>query len=281
MASLSAISLEVFEEKVQVPEPRVATQPNIHVERPQEDLGPSKCLFCSFSTQDDTEGLEAIAEHMFAIHGLFIPDRAMLSDLRSFLGYLATQVRVWHECLYCGISRASTQAAQDHMRDSGHCMLNLEREPELAEFWECGSGVDGEVEKLLSRANPREVERTRLSSGNTVISNRMSRSMPPRKRAREMQVALRSTSERPQAHPTQDPRHCHQLARRGELGIQNLGPQQHHALIVAIKRSQKEEAIAMRRKEWTYGRKANDQKHDQAHGPLSWAKGGLHNLLPR
>jgi pre-60S factor REI1 len=65
------------------------------------------------------------------------------------------------------------------------------------------------------------------------------------------------------------------------MGLQNMSSQQRNALVVAVKRSQKEEAMARRAKEWTYARKANDQKHDQNYGALAWAKGGMHNLLPR
>lgn len=281
MAALTPISLAIFEERVQPEKPLVKAQTNNQVERPKEDFSPSQCLFCSFSTQDDAEGLDAIAEHMFAIHGLFVPDQAMLSDLRSFLGYLAMQVRVWHECLYCGVSRASTQAAQDHMRDTGHCMLNFEREPELADFWELGSGMEGRVRRPVFQTDPKGIERTRLLHEKTVTSNRIGRPMLLGKRTRETQMVSQSTPERLQTQHSPEPRKCRHLARRDELGVQNISSQQRHALVAAIQRSQKDEATAMRRKEWTYARKANDQKHDQAYGALSWAKGGMHNLLPR
>lgn len=72
-----------------------------------------------------------------------------------------------------------------------------------------------------------------------------------------------------------------QTGRRDEMGLIGVTSQQQRALIVAVKRSQNEEAVNKRAAEWSYAKKANKQKHDQNHGPLAWAKGGMHNLLPR
>jgi pre-60S factor REI1 len=65
-----------------------------------------------------------------------IPDPEMVVDLESFVGYLATEARVLHECLYCAAMKDSTVSIQSHMRDKGHCLLNFDREPELLDFWE-------------------------------------------------------------------------------------------------------------------------------------------------
>lgn len=217
-------------------------------------------------------------DHMFSVHGLFIPHHTMLSDISSFLKYLATQVRVWHECLYCGTTRKSASAIQDHMKDRGHCRLNFEREPELSDFWELERDTETKVAVQLDSDTGREL---RLASGKTVTSKTSRQPGLQTRRTGQTRLALTAGAEvlQPRILPAQ-PQYRH-LIRRDEQGIQNINPQQRHALMVAIKRSQKDEAMASRAKELTYARKANDQKHDQAHGPLSWAKGGLHNLLPR
>lgn len=214
----------------------------------------------------DTGELSNSIEHMFTAHGLFIPDQAMLSDPASFIGYLATQVRVWHECLYCGTTRTSTLAIQSHMRDSSHCMLNFEREPELLEFWERRANTESSTSNMV---------RSGTAFGQTVG---LKSSHQGRLRARNARLVLQAG---PQLYEASTHQSCHQLARGDAMGLQNVSPQLRQALVLAEKRSQKDEAMANRAKEWTYARKANKQKHDQAHGPLSWAKGGAHNLLPR
>jgi len=179
-------------------------------------------------------------------------------------------------------------------------MLNLEREPELLEFWECGGGSDGEGSIPDHVATPAmgDGEELQLRSGK-VVGSRWAAAQRKRTQAararREARLALQQADAGPLTSPgpstSPDPSSMtqssssssssRQLARREETSLQSLGPQQRHALVLAEKRSQKEEEIAVRARDWSYARKANKQKHDQAHGPLSWAKGGAHNLLPR
>lgn len=250
----------------------------------EESISPNQCLFCNVRFDNsDTDGLNEVVEHMSSFHGLFIPDQDYLLDLASFLGYLATQIRVWHECLYCGITRASTSAVQSHMRDMGHCMLNLEKEPELCEFWDRQSGQRNAFANSGANLTSRleKSSRVQLVSGKIVTSKSSGRLKTQATPSTSVRLALPADAgssklpEPPRLHT------CRQLARRDEMGLQNMGPQQRNALMKAVKRSQKEEEVARRASEWIYARKANDQKHDQNYGALAWAKGGMHNLLPR
>lgn len=240
-----------------------------------------KCLFCASTFEDNTKGLEKNAHHMLIEHGLFVPNRTMLWDIRSFLGYLATQVQVWHECLYCGITKATTRSLQDHMRDRGHCMINFEKEPELAEFWERGSQTTGKCVKPVSHHAVTVAQKIKLSPRNLVRSSGLCSPVEwkPKKRQTQ-QSSLEKQTLKTSSYGTQ-PRKCRQVRRRDEFGVKNITSQQRHALVVAVKRSQKDQAIAGQAQEWSYARRTNEQKHDQAHGALSWAKGGMHNLLPR
>lgn len=284
IASLPPITLETFKNKIQEQfEPPQFTSERSHQENAddEESVSPKQCLFCHLTFDDGTEDLDQVVEHMFAAHGLFIPDQAHLSDPASFLGYLATQVRVWHECLYCGVVRTSTAAIQSHMNDSGHCRLNFEKEPELQDFWEHRVDADLESAVLGIKSASSVRQELKLSTGRTVSSKPFHPSKPRVTRTTRVRPALTAGPESPQSQEPSGSRDCRQLARRDEMGIQNLSSQQRRALVVATKRSQKEEAMARRAKEWTYARKANDQKHDQNYGALAWAKGGLHNLLPR
>ena len=286
IACLPPISFTVFENKIQmqVEAPQAAPQypPNAVID--EESVSPNQCLFCyALFDNSDTDEVGEVVGHMFAVHGLFIPDQDHLSDSASFLGYLATQIRVWHECLYCGITRTSTSAVQSHMRDSGHCMLNFEKEPELREFWEGQSSQRNGFANIGTRfeSRLREGSQLQLVSRKTVTSKSSRRSRGQAIRATSAQLASPDDTKSPQ--PSEPPKlgTCRQLGRRDEMGLQNVSSRQRNALVVAVKRSQKEEAMARRAREWTYARKANDQMHDQNYGALAWAKGGLHNLLPR
>lgn len=90
------------------------------------------CLFCT----KDLDNLENNLEHMSSEHGLYIPEIEYLSSLETIVGYLRTVVTEYNECLYCGMVKQSAEGIRRHMLDKDHCMINLEREPELLEFWD-------------------------------------------------------------------------------------------------------------------------------------------------
>lgn len=292
IASMEPISLDTFNTRIQ-PQPEAieeAEQASSEEESPnsadQDVDSPHQCLFCQHeSLEDSDEDLEAILDHMQTSHGLLIPHRDSISDLPSFLGYLATQIRVWHECLYCGITRDSTSAIRSHMRDRGHCMLNLDREPELLDFWEPAAGTTASEEKAKLNSSSTSVGvEAQLSTGKVIASRHHPSKRVETARKREMRLALLAEAEASSRTESPKPRAANsnrQLARREEMSIAGIDPQQRQALMVAEKRSQKQEEVATRASEWAYAKKANKQKYDQNHGPLSWAKGGLHQLLPR
>lgn len=126
-------------------------------ENPMEEQDqPNRCLFC---TKDSTD-LETNFEHMSSDHGLFIPEIEHLSNLEIFLGYLRTVVTEYKECLYCGMYKHSAEGVRHHMVDKSHCMINLEREPELLEFWEFPDSEDGDTDEdeKPTKSRPRKAE---------------------------------------------------------------------------------------------------------------------------
>ncbi|CZR55303.1 uncharacterized protein PAC_05190 [Phialocephala subalpina] len=101
---------------------------------------PSKCLFCAF----DSKSLDLNVTHMQKRHGLFIPDQEFLIDVETFLGYLSTVISQFHECLYCGSTKNSAEAARAHMMSKGHCKLNPEPGSEYEDFYEVASDIEDE-----------------------------------------------------------------------------------------------------------------------------------------
>jgi pre-60S factor REI1 len=228
-------------------------------------------------------------EHMRTTHGLFIPDPEMVADMQSFVGYLATEVREWHECLYCGATKPSTLSIQSHMRDKGHCLLNLDREPELLDFWERPLGVDGDVAAALEEEGPINLSATeiRFASGRVIGSRHAATATKKASRKRGLMASTMralppgsedAESSPPAVEPQLEP--GRQLARREEMGMLGVSVQQRQALVLAEKKAQRSEAVARRAREWAYGKRANSQKFDQIDNQMKWGKQN-HKLLPR
>ncbi|KAK6514661.1 hypothetical protein TWF281_004859 [Arthrobotrys megalospora] len=250
-----------------------------------EPISPFQCIFCNQIFESDDDGFEENLEHMLTIHGMFIPDQEMVSDMQSFVGYLATEVRVWHECLYCGATKPSTSSIQSHMRDKGHCLLNFDREPELLDFWD-GDGTAALEQELSNNLNLSETE-IRGASGRLIGSKH---SAAAAKKASRKRALVASTASRtlppgsedaePESAPPPQVSSSRQLARREEMSIAGISLQQRQALVLAEKKAQRSEAVARRAREWVYAKAANSQKFDQLDNQMKFGKQN-HKLLPR
>jgi pre-60S factor REI1 len=223
---------------------------------------------------------------MRTAHGMSIPDPEMVVDMQSFVGYLATEVREWHECLYCGATKPSTLSIQSHMRDKGHCLLNLDREPELLDFWESPQWVDGDGAAALEQERPTNLSATeiRFASGRVIGSRHDAPATKKASRKRGLAMrALPPGSEDAESSPLAvGPRLAsgRQLARREEMSILGVSVQQRQALVLAEKKAQRSEAVARRAREWVYAKGGNSQKFDQVDNQMKWGKQN-HKLLPR
>ncbi|KAG9185825.1 hypothetical protein G6011_07156 [Alternaria panax] len=126
----------------------------------------TQCLFCSFLSFTHTTALE----HMSTHHGLFIPSPSAIYSLESLLSYLAVLVFEYRECLYCGKEKGTVDAVQTHMRDKGHCMIDMF---ELRDFWylEVDQGYNQGREDAAGKLSDMEM---RLPSGLVIVSQRKS-----------------------------------------------------------------------------------------------------------
>jgi pre-60S factor REI1 len=250
----------------------------------EQHASPFQCLFCSLSFASDDVGFATNLEHMLAAHGMSIPDQEMVVDMQSLVGYLAVEVRAWHECIYCGATKPSTLGIQSHMRDKGHCLLNLDREPELLDFWE--SPFDGEGGAALEQERPINLSATeiRFASGRVIGSRHATPAIKKasRKQALAMRALPPSSEEAESSLLTiaPQPASSRQLGRREEMSIVGVSAQQRQALVLAEKKAQRSEAVARRAREWVYAKAANSQKFDQADNQMKWGKQN-HKLLPR
>ncbi|EXM16644.1 zinc finger protein [Fusarium oxysporum f. sp. vasinfectum] len=131
----------------------------------------TKCIIC---THND-ESFDKSLIHMETAHGLRIPFRDhLIVDLETVIWYLYFLVATYRECIYCGTRRRTVEGIQQHMRDKGHCRVELT--DEMQEFY------DLEGLKAHGRENAVSVdnESLRLSSGK-ILSHRDAPTTKPRR----------------------------------------------------------------------------------------------------
>jgi pre-60S factor REI1 len=224
------------------------------------ELLPTRCLFCSL----DAPTLEENVKHMYAKHGLFIPSREHLTDLATFLTYLAALVCRYTECLYCGLHKASRAAVQAHMRDKGHCRIYADPTSELFKFWEFPGSDDDEPTRKSKPAKVAVSDTELLLPSGAILGSRTDtahgRQAPSgargdAKRARAKAIEDGSAEAKP-VRSSADRR----IAVRGEQGLTGVSEQQRRALRVVEKKLMKREAVARSAQRWATERVANKQK---------------------
>lgn len=67
-------------------------------------------------------------------HGLFVPEKEYLIDLRGLVTYLSEKVSVGHMCIYCNKQFNSGEGARAHMIDKGHCKIPYTSSTEILEY---------------------------------------------------------------------------------------------------------------------------------------------------
>ncbi|KAI5952136.1 REH1 [Candida theae] len=84
---------------------------------------------CCFYCGANNEEVEPNIKHMYKHHGLYIPERSFLVDVRGLLEYLGDAVSR-HECLVCGFHGRSLVSIRQHLYSKGHCKLPYETKEE-------------------------------------------------------------------------------------------------------------------------------------------------------
>jgi pre-60S factor REI1 len=240
-----------------------------------------RCLFCTrhFTT------LESNLEHMSSEHSLFIPEPEHLCSVESFIQHLYNVINQFHECLYCGIIKHSAESVRHHMLSSGHCMINLVKEPELLEFWDFSDGEDcsdtesknkpnlgalaGDIGILRSQHT--SDDKLFLPSGRIVTSQSKEQDRSSSKRRIQNPVGQVTAGgekytetiggELSRATSTPQPKREQAVAIRGAMGLIGVSDQQKRSLVATEKKMQKQAAVVQQAEAWVTGRVANKQKH--------------------
>ena len=67
-------------------------------------------------------------------HGLFVPEKEYLIDMRGLITYLSEKVSVGNTCLYCNKQFNSGEGTRAHMIDKGHCKIPYTSSTEILEY---------------------------------------------------------------------------------------------------------------------------------------------------
>jgi pre-60S factor REI1 len=225
-----------------------------------EKVPPTQCLFCNL----DSPTLHANVDHMSSLHGLFIPSPEQLLDMESFLGYLATIIFEYNECLYCSLQKGTVDGVQTHMRDKGHCMIKMNAESELLDFWELSDsgdeGQDEDEERTKSAAIKLSETEMRLPSG-IVINSRsdttqlranpglaQSRTKASQYRIKRAEMRAltagenQETADENRSRPSRS--NDRRVTVRGEMGLAGISESQRRALQITEKKMKRREAVA-------------------------------------
>ncbi|GJJ68013.1 pre-60S factor REI1 [Entomortierella parvispora] len=132
------------------------SQSNTTMAAEQKEPSETVCLFCSHESEDGLHNYD----HMYSVHGFFLPSSERLIDLEGMLEYLAEKLTKNLDCLWCTPSVFSQDLKPDqeiqskfknlasvrrHMLDKGHCKLAMDRgaEREFADFYLSEDAFDG------------------------------------------------------------------------------------------------------------------------------------------
>lgn len=97
----------------------------------EEPLQPiTSCIFCGVPHAE----LEQNVSHMFKSHGLYIPERSYLVDLKGLLEHLISVIVIDNGCLCCTFQGRNLESIRAHVTTKGHCRLPYESRDERARF---------------------------------------------------------------------------------------------------------------------------------------------------
>jgi pre-60S factor REI1 len=300
VASLPPISLDAFnghtEEQDQSCKASIKkTSDEAPSEKPNnkgvQSASPFQCLFCSQEFANYDTDFTMNLEHMRTAHGMLLPNLEMVVNMQSLMEYIARKVRVWNQCLYCNATRASTMSIQNHMKDKGHRMINLDQELGLLDFWKGSEGVndDDDTAAIPVQESPLCLSPTgmRCASGRVIYSRHAAAAIKRVSRARSLTASSRkavppgSEGQGPSPPAIRPGRaSCRQLTHREEMSIQGVSWHQRQALVLTAEKAQRSEAVARNARDWVYAKAANAQKFDQVNNQMKWGKQN-HKLLPR
>lgn len=99
-------------------------------EHDTDELSVTRCIFCSRQNHE----IERNVKHMFAAHGLYIPERSYIIDLTGLLNFLINTIVVDYCCLCCNFEGSSLFSIRDHINSKRHAKMPFETAQEREMF---------------------------------------------------------------------------------------------------------------------------------------------------
>ncbi|XP_065197902.1 cytoplasmic 60S subunit biogenesis factor ZNF622-like [Sycon ciliatum] len=128
-----------------------------------EAIEATDCLFCAHNSHSLEENLK----HMARSHSFFLPDVEYLINPRGLVEYLGAKVGSGHACVWCSRPFPCTEAAQQHMLDRGHTMLNYDgSSAEYVDFYDYRSSYPDYDAAASGGDNDRETAHGQAKAGN-------------------------------------------------------------------------------------------------------------------
>lgn len=98
------------------------------------EIAPTTCLFCPLKENVQFESCDENVSHMFKRHGLYIPERKYLVDLKGLLLYFGEKVGLGNCCLSCSYQGKDLESVRRHMMRKRHMRIPYENEEEKLEI---------------------------------------------------------------------------------------------------------------------------------------------------
>ncbi|AMD19916.1 HCL235Cp [Eremothecium sinecaudum] len=108
----------------------------------------TECPYCG----SQSSGLDQNLTHMLKAHGLYIPERKYLRDIKGLVHLIVTNVVIKKRCMCCSFKGSSLESIRAHMKSKSHCRIPYETKEEreaLARFYEFNQ-TDGEEDSPSS-----------------------------------------------------------------------------------------------------------------------------------
>ena len=234
--------------------------------------GPSThCLFCP----ERHVSQEANIHHMTQSHGFFIPSMHRTTILTALLDHLWTIINQHYTCVYCRKRKPSLTAVRTHMRDSGHCKIDLDGDADLLQLWEEGSPRSAPAPTIKAArdvpSSPRKGSRSprRTSHKQPARPRAQLQALPPSTDPRFLTPTPSTPTSTTAAPSTSDARAAfHPTPKvRGETGLVGVSAHQRRVLLATDKKNLETEARLSARRKWYVQKEANKQKNFRIDAP--------------
>lgn len=98
------------------------------------EITPTTCLFCPTKKKASFATIEENVEHMWKLHGMYIPERKYVVDLPGLLVYFGEKIGFGNFCLLCSFQGVDLNSVRDHMLSKHHTRIPYESDLEKMEY---------------------------------------------------------------------------------------------------------------------------------------------------